>query len=152
MAQSVECGTLDFGSGHDLTVHEFKPHVGLCAGGTEPAWDPLWPSPLLVLSLPLSLPHNKQTKKNVAGIAVLARAQPGLSFPCRQKPSSGLYSGTPRSEPGRPGASVPVLSAWATHSPLGLLLPSTVQTEASVALPGSLFRSQGGPEGRSLPL
>ena len=26
----------DFGSGHDLTVREFKPHVGLCADGSEP--------------------------------------------------------------------------------------------------------------------
>ena len=23
--------TLDFGSGHELTVHEIEPHVGLCA-------------------------------------------------------------------------------------------------------------------------
>ena len=26
----------DFGSGHDLTAHGFKPHVGLCADGSEP--------------------------------------------------------------------------------------------------------------------
>ena len=30
---------LDFGSGHDLTIHEFRPHVGLCIGNAEPAWD-----------------------------------------------------------------------------------------------------------------
>ena len=27
MAQSIECLTLDFGLGHDLTFHEFKPRV-----------------------------------------------------------------------------------------------------------------------------
>ena len=30
MAQSVECSTLDFGSGHDRTVCEMEPRVGLC--------------------------------------------------------------------------------------------------------------------------
>ena len=39
----------DFDSGHDLTVHEFEPRVGLSAVGTEPALDPL--SPPLSLSL-----------------------------------------------------------------------------------------------------
>ena len=48
MAQSVKCPTLGFGSGHDLTVHGFKPHFRLCAGSAEPAWDSLF--------LPLSLP------------------------------------------------------------------------------------------------
>ena len=47
MAQSVEHLTLAFGSGQDLTVCKFEPHVGLCAGSVEPAWDSL--------SLPLSL-------------------------------------------------------------------------------------------------
>ena len=32
---------VDFSSGHDLTVHEFKPHVGLCVDSAEPAWDSL---------------------------------------------------------------------------------------------------------------
>ena len=48
MAQPVKGLTLDFGSGHDLTVCEFKAHLGLCADNAEPAWDSL--------SLPLSLP------------------------------------------------------------------------------------------------
>ena len=39
MGQSVKCLTLDFGSGHDLRVCEFKPRIGLCAGSAEPAWD-----------------------------------------------------------------------------------------------------------------
>ena len=45
MAQLVEHLTLDFGSGHDLVVHEFKPHVGLCADVQNL---------LGILSLPLS--------------------------------------------------------------------------------------------------
>ena len=39
VAQSVEHPTLDFGSGHDLTVHEFEPCIELCADSAEPAWD-----------------------------------------------------------------------------------------------------------------
>ena len=35
-AQSVKCPTLGFGSGHDLTVCEFKPRVELCADSVEP--------------------------------------------------------------------------------------------------------------------
>ena len=52
MAQSVKCPTLDFGSGHDLTVCEFEPCVTFCTDSAEPAWDSLSSS----LSLPLSLP------------------------------------------------------------------------------------------------
>ena len=40
-AQSVKCPTLDFGSGHNLMVREFKPCVGLYADSAEPAWDSL---------------------------------------------------------------------------------------------------------------
>ena len=52
--------TLDFSSGHDLTVCEFKPHVRqLCIGSVEPAWDSLslslCPSPTHFLFLSLSL-------------------------------------------------------------------------------------------------
>ena len=67
MAQSVKHLTLDFGSGHDLTVHGFE-RVRLCADSVEPAWDspspsaPPWlmhagtrsRSHALSLSLPLS--------------------------------------------------------------------------------------------------
>ena len=35
VAQAVKCPTLDFSSGHDLTVHELEPHVGLCADSAE---------------------------------------------------------------------------------------------------------------------
>ena len=41
VAQSAKRLTLDFSSGHDLTVHGFKPHVELCADSSEPAWDSL---------------------------------------------------------------------------------------------------------------
>ena len=37
VAQLVKCPTLDVGSGHDLTVHEFNPHIGPCADSVEPA-------------------------------------------------------------------------------------------------------------------
>ena len=42
--------TLDFDSGHDLTVRGIEPHIGLWADSVEPAWDYLSPS----VSLPLS--------------------------------------------------------------------------------------------------
>ena len=41
MAQSVERQTLNFGSGHDLTVHGIEPSVGLQIDSAEPAWDSL---------------------------------------------------------------------------------------------------------------
>ena len=31
VAQLVKPLTVDFGSGHNLLVHEFEPHIGLCA-------------------------------------------------------------------------------------------------------------------------
>ena len=61
MTRLVKLPTLDVGSGHDLTVREVKPHVGLCADNKEPAWDSLSlslsaPTPVsLSLSLSLSL-------------------------------------------------------------------------------------------------
>ena len=64
MVQYVEHPTLDLGSGHDLTVLEFEPHIGICIDGVEPAWDSVSPSlplpclyvcvPSLSLSLSLS--------------------------------------------------------------------------------------------------
>ena len=56
VAQSVKCPTLGFGSGRDLAVREFKPHVGLHVDSVEPAWDSLSapPHPLLTLSVSLS--------------------------------------------------------------------------------------------------
>ena len=44
VAQLVKRPTLDFDAGHDLTVGEFEPQMGLCADGVEPAWDSLSPS------------------------------------------------------------------------------------------------------------
>ena len=57
VAQSIKCLTLDFGSGHDLTVCGFWPCVGLYANSAKPAWDSLSlslsvpPSPPLMLSI-----------------------------------------------------------------------------------------------------
>ena len=51
MAQSVKHPTLDLGSGLDLTVHEFEPHVRLCTENAEPAWDSLSPSLSASLSI-----------------------------------------------------------------------------------------------------
>ena len=44
MGQLVKRPTLGFRSSHDLTVREFEPHIGLCAGSVEPAGDSLSPS------------------------------------------------------------------------------------------------------------
>ena len=55
VVQLAKCPTLDFSSGHDLTVREFEPRVGLCAGSVEPAWDYLSPSPSACASPSLSL-------------------------------------------------------------------------------------------------
>ena len=41
--------TFDFGSGHDFTVREIKPCIGLCTESEKPTWDSL------SLSLSLSL-------------------------------------------------------------------------------------------------
>ena len=71
MAQSVKHQTLDFSSGHDLTVRGFEPNIRLCTDRVEPAWDPLsvslflCPSParVHVHALSLSLEINKHLKK-----------------------------------------------------------------------------------------
>ena len=58
MAQSVKHQTLDFSSGHDLTIHGFELQVGLYANSVDPAWDSLSLSltlPLFSLSLSVSL-------------------------------------------------------------------------------------------------
>ena len=65
MAQSVERPTLDFSSGHDLTVRGTEPCIWLQAGRVEPAWDSLSPS-LSLCPLPHVHTHslslkNKQT-------------------------------------------------------------------------------------------
>ena len=60
VAQSVECLTLAFGTGHDLVVCEFKPRVGLCAYSAEPTCHSLSPSLFVPPCLHcLSLSQNK---------------------------------------------------------------------------------------------
>ena len=56
MAQLVKHPTLDFDSGHDLTVHGFEPCIGLFIVSMETASKPL------SLSLSLKEELNKQTK------------------------------------------------------------------------------------------
>ena len=72
VAQSVKRPTLDFGSGHDLTVREFKPRIGLCTHSEEPALDPLSPSlcpspACILLSLSLSLSKINKCKQTNSG-------------------------------------------------------------------------------------
>ena len=59
MAQLIKNPTLDFNSGHDLTVNKFQPHIDLCADSTKPAWDSVSLSlsalPLLTLYLSLKI-------------------------------------------------------------------------------------------------
>ena len=63
MPHSVESPTLDFGSGHELTVHGYELCTGLCTG-VELAWNfPLPPPRSLPHSLSLSLKINKLIKK-----------------------------------------------------------------------------------------
>ena len=57
VAQSVKCLTLGFCSGHNLTVHGFKPHTGLHAVSVLGNSHPL--SLALPQSLSLSLSQNK---------------------------------------------------------------------------------------------
>ena len=61
MAQLVKHLTRDFSSGLDLVVHEFEPHIRLCADGVQPAWDSVSPSlcPSPTRSLCLSPKRNE---------------------------------------------------------------------------------------------
>ena len=63
MAQLVKRPTLGFCSGHDLTVCEFEPHVGLHTDCMEPAWDSLPPSLSAPPLLAHSLSHSQNKKK-----------------------------------------------------------------------------------------
>ena len=86
MAQSVKPPALGFGSGHDLVVPEFEPHIRLCAASAEPAWDFLSPSfsapPLLTFSLSLS----KINKLGAPGwpSRLSVRLQPGHDLAVRE--------------------------------------------------------------------
>ena len=62
MARSIKCLTLDFGSSHDVPVHEIEPHFGLCGDSAEPAWSYL--SSALSAPLPLVHAHTLSLKIN----------------------------------------------------------------------------------------
>ena len=59
MVQLVKHLTLDFGSGHSLTVCEFEPRIGLHNGSVEPSWDILCVSLSPLLSAAPQLEVNK---------------------------------------------------------------------------------------------
>ena len=82
MAQSVKPLALDFGSGYDLTICGFKPHIRLFTDRVESAWDSLSvPPPLMLsLSLSLSLKINKLKKQKQHEIAELLRIR--TEVPC----------------------------------------------------------------------
>ena len=84
MAQLVKRPTLDFGSGHSLTVHEFEPHIRLCADSMEPAYDPLSLSLSLFLSLSLSL-RNKEI--NIKKEMILTLCHTGRQLSTKDSPS-----------------------------------------------------------------
>ena len=58
VAQLVKWAILDFGSGHDFTVHGIKPQVGLCDDSTQPAWDSLYPFLSLTASSLVACAHS----------------------------------------------------------------------------------------------
>ena len=60
MAQSAECPTVGFNSGHDFTVCDIEALVGLYTDSTEPAWDSVSPS----LSAPPLIAHSLSLKTN----------------------------------------------------------------------------------------
>ena len=59
VVHSVKHPTLGVSSSHDLMIHEFEPHIWLCADSVEPAWDSLsrslCPSPACSLFLCLQI-------------------------------------------------------------------------------------------------
>ena len=62
VARSVKHPALDFGSGHDLMVHEFEPHIRASAVSKELVSNPMPLLCLLALSLSLSLKNIKKKK------------------------------------------------------------------------------------------
>ena len=61
MDLSVKCPTLDFSSGHDLTVGGIDLCIGLCADSVESAWD--WDSLSHCLSAPPLLALSQKIDK-----------------------------------------------------------------------------------------
>ena len=84
----------DFGSGHDLTVCGFEPHVRLCADSSEPGARfrfcvslSLCPSPAHALSLSVSKINKNIKKKKKKETQVNPKSQP-VKFPGVTNPSS----------------------------------------------------------------
>ena len=68
MAQLVKLLTLDFGSCHDLMVHEIEPYTGVHADSEESAWDSLSPSLSLCPSPAHDISHKINIKKDKTSI------------------------------------------------------------------------------------
>ena len=68
-AQSVKCPSLDFGSGHDLTVLEFEPRVRICADSADAARDSRSP-PSLPLSLSKQINLKEQDRQPITRQAI----------------------------------------------------------------------------------
>ena len=76
--------TSDFGSGHDLMVRGFEPHIGLCVGGAEPAWDSLSSTRSLLPHL-CSLSHSLSLKISKLKIKDIKRSTVGTSKAKRER-------------------------------------------------------------------
>ena len=61
VVQLVKHLTLDFGSGHDLAVHEIEPCIGLCTDSVETAWDSL--SSSLFASTPFTWARRSEERR-----------------------------------------------------------------------------------------
>ena len=75
MVRSVIRQTLDFGSGHDLTVHETEANVRLCTDMVESAWDSL----SLFLSLLLPLPCLRSPSQSLSLSLSLSLSPPKIN-------------------------------------------------------------------------
>ena len=101
MAQWVKHLTLDFGSGHDLTVHGvhgvhgINPRVWQCADSAKPAWDSLSAPSLLTFSLSLSAKINKTGKNIFKRKRIFLVSSKSLALPFSSCPDSGKGSVLP---------------------------------------------------------
>ena len=94
MAQLVEHPTLDFSSGHDLTIPEIKPWVRLCADSMEPAWD--------ILSVCLSLSEINKLKLYIYGCSQCWEERPMRRSKAEALPFLATVQGAEGSEQNGP--------------------------------------------------
>ena len=89
MAQLVKGPTLDLRLGHDLTVGEFYPHVGICTDGVGACLgfysvppSPAPPPHVVAHTRPLSLKINKTQKKKKKAVTEYTFMFPSCISPC----------------------------------------------------------------------